>query len=223
MANKAGTSPSYIDPANEIWPNLYLGGKQAAMSPIFISRIQLVINCAADEVSCYPDVIGAHPVYYLISVKDDCTENSNRVLYQHLDIVTALVHKCLEKNQSCYIHCHLGAQRSCAVAAAYLMRYHGMTLDYAISHLRSKRSIAFCGGIHFLKALRQYESDLLLRKKIARKQERHRVHAHVSSTASLKQHEPESPNQHRLKLIDDQEDNYDDDHLPRTYLPVIMV
>jgi hypothetical protein len=167
MSRKASLTPSHLDPVNEIWPNLFVGSKRAAMNAKFLSKLYLVVNCAADEVACYSDVGGTTtPLYYLIAVKDDCTENSIRELYDHFDQVTLAIHKCLSMGQSCFIHCHLGAQRSCAVAAAYLMRYQGMTRSQSIEYIKSKRSIAFYGSIHFQKALKMYEEKLSAQRKM---------------------------------------------------------
>jgi protein-tyrosine phosphatase len=179
--------PSYVDPANEVWPNLFVGGKQAAMNPIFISRVHLIVNCAADEVPCYSkNVDGASPPhYYVMSVKDDCTEGSNLALYDNLDTATSLIHKCLSQQQTCYVHCHVGAQRSCAVVAAYLMRYHKMPLEYAVSYLKMKRSIAFCGGIHFLYALRKYEQAIILRRKLRKRPSQEQQHQKLLTSSDV--------------------------------------
>ena len=54
------------------------------------------------------------------------------------------------------VHCYAGMQRSCAVVACYLIRYHNMNPQEAINFIKSKRSIAFAGRVNFIKTIEEF-------------------------------------------------------------------
>ena len=63
--------------------------------------------------------------------------------------VLETVHKHLWEGKTVLVHCHAGIQRSCAVVACYLVKYHGLTPDEAIAHIKKRRPIAFVTGVNF--------------------------------------------------------------------------
>ena len=54
-----------------------------------------------------------------------------------------------------------GRQRSCAIVAAYLMRYHNYHIDDAIHYIKTKRPYAFFISVNFKHALLSFKQTLL--------------------------------------------------------------
>jgi protein-tyrosine phosphatase len=47
-------------------------------------------------------------------------------------------------------------QRSCALVACYLIKYHNMKPIDAINYIKSKRRIAFFGNVNLLSTIEQF-------------------------------------------------------------------
>ena len=59
------------------------------------------------------------------------------------------------------VHCSSGLQRSCTIIVLYLLKYHNMTPQMAISFIRKRRRIAFHGGeINYMKAIDLFYNTL---------------------------------------------------------------
>lgn len=72
-----------------------------------------------------------------INIKD----TNDTDLLQYLDECTDFIH--LHKTGRVLVHCQAGASRSVAVVAAYLMRYHYLSLSQAMSCIRDARPLAW--------------------------------------------------------------------------------
>ena len=53
-------------------------------------------------------------------------------------------------------------QRSCAVCACYLIKYHKMKPNEAINYIKSKRPIAFFGNVNLLSTIEQFYKQQLI-------------------------------------------------------------
>jgi protein-tyrosine phosphatase len=54
----------------------------------------------------------------------------------------------------------MGMQRSCAVVACYLIKYHGMDPIQAIDYIKSKRPFAFFGQVNFIDAINRFFDEM---------------------------------------------------------------
>jgi protein-tyrosine phosphatase len=131
---------------NEIVPHLYIGNLN---SPKY--HFDAVVNCTTHlpRITTILDCC-----FYRIPIHDH-PSNAEK-LYDILCNTTVLkdIHNMVTNdNKRVLVHCHMGIQRSCAVVACYLIRYHNTTPEQAISYIRSKRSIAFFGGSNFINTI----------------------------------------------------------------------
>src|SRR5437868_2832132 len=51
------------------------------------------------------------------------------------------IHEGVVNKENVLVHCHWGISRSAAVVVAYLMAFHHMTLEQALNHLQTKRTV----------------------------------------------------------------------------------
>lgn len=144
-------------PRSQILKGLWIGSKKDACDQDFLKGIHLIVNCTKN-VPCYTDKIK----YVQVEVDDDPRENGN--MLRALFPTVKIIHEFLERGQHVLIHCFAGLQRSCAVAAAYLM-YKGALLNtkvsstYAIDSVRKRKSGAFLPTPTFEPALKAFETS----------------------------------------------------------------
>jgi hypothetical protein len=143
-----------VPPFNQVLPNVYIGSYESV--PIFCSRRpgpSLVINCT-------PDI--PPPLYcgefIRIPVLDNLQEIECKKMHYYLHIYNVLekMHARIVAGEPVLIHCMAGMQRSCAVVACYLCRYHNMTIQEAVNYIRSQRPVAFHRGVNFANTIFQY-------------------------------------------------------------------
>jgi hypothetical protein len=130
---------------NEIVKNLYVGSASAL---IHKSIFALIVNCTKS-------LTGA-PGSIRVPIDDDESECDNLIKHLRETNVLERINDALSNKQSVLVHCYAGIQRSCAVCACYLIRYHQMTPESAIAFIRSKRSIAFDDAPTFLNAINTF-------------------------------------------------------------------
>lgn len=64
-------------------------------------------------------------------------------LIQRLPIITRQIDQTLKRGIPVMVRCRWGSQRSATIVAAYLIRYHQMTVNEAIKYIQKRRWIAF--------------------------------------------------------------------------------
>lgn len=150
-------SANSVRSCSRIIDNLYLTGKEGATETF--DKYQLVVNCTAD-------------IQNKCSVRiplDDLPENAGK-MYDYLTKLNILeqINVFLSLKLSVMVHCMMGAQRSAAVVACYLVKYKKMTPDEAIKFIVQKRPIAFFGGnyVNFRKTI-----DLVYKDRLAMEKE----------------------------------------------------
>lgn len=121
----------------EIVPNLYVGNVRAAQQ--FHSAFDLIVNCTT-HIPFYGPRDPARQIH--LPVLD--TPSESEKLYSLLRKSDALqrINAAIREGKRVLIHCHMGAQRSATVAAAYLLAYYRLTIDDAITAVRAARPIA---------------------------------------------------------------------------------
>lgn len=93
-----------------------------------------------------------------VAVDDDGNEID--VMYQALPAAVAYIHERVTSGDNVVVHCLAGQQRSPTVVCAYLMAYHKVSMQDAISHIRHKKPDAFLWDVNFRIALEQYAQRL---------------------------------------------------------------
>ena len=130
---------------DEIVEYLHVGSARALQSS---DRFSMIVNCTADIPfptnceNCIRIPVHDDPV--------DCDKMS--ALVDNTQVLSKMHESILEK-KPVLVHCFAGQQRSCAIVALYLIRYHNMTPDQAITHIKRKRRIAFFGQVNFEAAM----------------------------------------------------------------------
>jgi protein-tyrosine phosphatase len=141
--------------ASEIIPNLWLGNILDSRNKTFMENIEVVINCSKNI-----------PFYskkaknVRIKVDDDLQKEEIINMYQYLDNATELIHKYLLSNNTIFVHCYAGKQRSATIVCAYIMRYLNLSYKETTDLVRTKRLIIFTPLPNFDEALKHYDEKL---------------------------------------------------------------
>ena len=104
------------------------------------------INIANENVEQYEQYIN-------LPVHDSPDECDNLLKMINETRILEKIHHALQKNKPVLVHCFAGMQRSCALVACYLIKYHHMTPNEAIDFIKTKRPIAFFGQVNFIETL----------------------------------------------------------------------
>ena len=59
----------------------------------------------------------------------------------HFDRACQFIESARQANGRVLVHCALGVSRSSTICCAYLIKYQRMSIEQALTHLRSRRSI----------------------------------------------------------------------------------
>jgi hypothetical protein len=137
---------------SEIIENLYIGSKN---SLLFAGLFPLIVNCTKDIP--FPSYV---PNIIRIAVNDDPSESRNMARQMIETGVLEKIRESLEKKEKVLVHCFAGAQRSCAVVACYLIKYHQFSPERAIQYIRLHRPVAFFGGVNFMQVLQYFHQKI---------------------------------------------------------------
>ncbi len=120
---------------SEILPGLYLtsfNGLKSVESNNIDHTKTLVINATTNlEVLAYFKITLRIPLLDTIECK----------IYDHLDSIADLINKYLKIGYNVIVHCKAGISRSPSLVIAYLIKYHGLSLNDALEFLKKKRSV----------------------------------------------------------------------------------
>ncbi len=134
----------------EIVPHLFLSSfRDADPSSDFF-----VINCTRDL-----PMIQTHGGGTRLLVDDDPVNYSDKMT-QNLPLMVRYIHDHVSRGHNVLVHCYAGQQRSAAVVAAYLIQYENMSVDEAVSYLKTKKPDAFAGGVHFMESLKSFYANV---------------------------------------------------------------
>ena len=131
---------------------LYLGGIDAILSGDAIQYDCIVSVIESRHLTRYRNECINNDLVRHYSVEDEPTFPILNVLDDAIDYVS----DSLSNGKSVYVHCFMGVSRSATIVVAYLMKYHGMSLNAAVAHVRSKRNILINHG--FMDQLKRWES-----------------------------------------------------------------
>jgi protein tyrosine/serine phosphatase len=150
------TKPLYIRKPevkiyDEITEYLYVGGIESSQKEW--SNFKLIVNCTKDISFPSQKLEKTDPECIRISVNDIPDECDNMTKYMRETNVLERMHEHIRKGEPVLVHCFAGMQRSCAIVACYLIKYHKVTPAVAMDHIKRKRPVAFFGGANFLKTI----------------------------------------------------------------------
>ncbi len=140
----------------EIIGYLFLGNSRS----LEYSKFDVIVNCTKENEVHFPT--NYNPLCIRIPIKDDPYEYKK--LLNILDETNVLeeIHTSIKNKKYVLVHCLMGQQRSCAVVACYLIKYHNLTPIQSIEFIISKRPIAFFGKVNFLQAIEEFYKNKLL-------------------------------------------------------------
>ena len=154
------------NPYDEIIPNLYLGGIKALDNYNINCNINCNINYKNDYIIFYMVVdlikytnmvnesMGQQFEKYInLPVNDSPDECDNLLKMINDTQVLEKIYLALQQDKPVLVHCFAGMQRSCALVASYLIKYHNFTPINAIDFIKTKRPIAFFGNVNFMDLL----------------------------------------------------------------------
>lgn len=142
---------------HKIINNLYIGDMYSIHDKFFYNKKKLLVINATTVVK-FNKLLKSTNIR--IPVNDDLTKYSNTVLFNNMDHLTDIIHKYLKNDYIVLVHCVAGRQRSCAIVAGYLMKYHKMSKNNAIELIKSMRPYAFWLNINFNNCLQKYQQTL---------------------------------------------------------------
>lgn len=134
---------------DEIINHLYIGGLNSFETK---NDFSLIVNCTKNEKISNQNNIN----FIRIPVNDDPYESEKMLMLINELSVIDIIHNTLLNNNDVLVHCSAGMQRSCALVACYLIKYHNMKPIDAINYIKSKRRIAFFGNVNLLSTIEQF-------------------------------------------------------------------
>jgi predicted protein tyrosine phosphatase len=151
----AGVQAPQMELANEIIPRLWLGNRNAALDPSWLSahNITTVFNATKD----IPFADGSPAVKYRIPVDDNLEEEEIINMAKWSPEIIYNVLKEYQSGAHILIHCAAGVQRSAAITAMTLIALKGVNVDQAIAYIKSRRAIAFYPTPNFHKSIILFE------------------------------------------------------------------
>ena len=133
----------------ELVPNLYLGDKYAPRERDF----DVVVNCTTN-IEFHPSTNSSSVTQIRVPVEDNGNQEEVAKLRQLIwDVIPEVYNAIVNENKTVLIHCNMGRQRSCALAAAYLMYTLRINRDAAIAYIKEKKRDAFFPAVNFYDAL----------------------------------------------------------------------
>jgi hypothetical protein len=158
------------NPYDEILPNLYLGSIKAldvyqneSNSISFYMVVDLIKHTILLDKS---ETIANTKIYINLPVHDSSDECDNLLSLICDTQVLEKMHDCIINNKPVLVHCFAGMQRSCALVACYLIKYHHIKPNEAIDFIKSKRPIAFFGQVNFMETLHTIRMNSINEKTI---------------------------------------------------------
>jgi len=135
--------------ATEVFADIYIGNYRSASSSRFLAQrgIGGIVNCTANipnHFSCEQDL-----QYLRVPVHDNIAQRDVNKLLGYFPVACEFIHKVrVLEGKPVLIHCQAGKQRSAAVVAAFLIKYHGYRPHDAVQFLLRKKPNVFHHGQH---------------------------------------------------------------------------
>jgi len=138
---------------SEIIPGLYLGSVGSALSKKILLELEIthVLSVMDKMKTPFPNDFKYKQIEVYDSVDDD--------IQKHFVGTTEYIHDIITNSGKILVHCFAGKSRSSTIVCSYMMKYHNMTRDVALDHIRQKRPI-ICPNMGFMKQLLLWEKQL---------------------------------------------------------------
>ncbi|CAA7012968.1 unnamed protein product [Microthlaspi erraticum] len=138
---------------SQIEEGLYLGSVAAASNKNVLKSYNVthILTVASSLRPAHPDDF----VYKVVKVVDK--EDTNLGIY--FDECVEFIDEAKRQGGSVLVHCFVGKSRSVTIVVAYLMKKHGMTLNQALEHVKSKRPVA-SPNAGFIRQLQDLDKSL---------------------------------------------------------------
>ena len=144
---------SYFDyhKCDEIIDNIWVGNIASANDRSF----DVIVNASTDI-----------PFYQLkdnrkIIVEDNCRERDFLNMDTQLEEIVDFIHEKVRRSKKILVHCRVGAQRSCTIVAAYLMKYRDFKLKESVEYIKARRANAFNDYNHFEIVLQRFYISMI--------------------------------------------------------------
>jgi dual specificity phosphatase 12 len=146
------------NPADEVYPGLWLGNRQAALDPAFLKekKILTVFNCTKD-IPFEASVTRRYRVPVDDNLRDEEIRNLELWSFEIVYKIGSELRLARKEGKAVLVHCAAGMQRSAASIAMYLVASQNLQTEQAIAYLQSKRPIAFRPSANFERAIRGFE------------------------------------------------------------------
>lgn len=134
--------------AREVLPGLWVGSSADSRDKHFLSKhdIALVVNATKTIPFATSRILG-----FRVPVNDDPDENDN--MLEYFNVTNRIIDDTLKSGKTVLVHCYAGIQRSCALAAAYIIYTDNVPSRRAIAIIKQKKTEAFSPVPTFGKAL----------------------------------------------------------------------
>ena len=170
--NNISTILKYTNAYDEVLPNLYLGSVRAFEKNKFQNidnydndktnnnkSFNMIVNLIK-QTALSDNTIPPCELFIRLPVHDSPDECETLLSLVYETRVLEQMHDFIMKERSILVHCFAGMQRSCALVACYLIKYHHMKTDEAIEYIKSKRPIAFFGQINFMRMIKIFYENM---------------------------------------------------------------
>ena len=137
---------------NRITKNIYIGDYKSSYNNKYFD---VIINCT-DSLPFY----SKNTINRRFHIKDDLSFKSNIQFLKQIGSLLQFIHTYDQMNKKILVHCHVGMQRSAAVIASYLMKYHNLTCNQSKSYIKRQHPRAFFTGSNFNIALYTIEKNI---------------------------------------------------------------
>ena len=170
--NNISTILKYTNAYDEVLPYLYLGSLKAFEKNKFQNidnndnginnenkSFNMIVNLIK-QTALSDNTIPPCELFIRLPVHDSPDECETLLSLVYETRVLEQMHDFIMKERSILVHCFAGMQRSCALVACYLIKYHHMNPVEAIEYIKSKRPIAFFGQINFMRMITMFYENM---------------------------------------------------------------
>ena len=142
---------------SKITDNIYIGNIAGAYWAGIENDFDVIINASTDIPNFHIESLE----YKNVIVDDNCSHRDFLNMETQLESVVDFIRSKVQENKKILVHCRVGAQRSCCIVAAYLIKYKKMSVPMAVYYIKQKRHIAFNGFNHFEPVLENFYNSII--------------------------------------------------------------
>jgi len=151
---------------SKVFPGIILANGEAAKDVSLLRRLQVshILNAAEGHVSVRSTELAMNGIHYRGFHVDDLPSEN---IYQHLQSSANYIHEVVSHGGVILVNCYMGLSRSASCVLAYLIAHQNMSLDKALTVVRTSRPVNPNEG--FILQLRKFHSNFAHKKETTRK------------------------------------------------------